>query len=217
MLSRRILVTESLPLPIRGPATKKFEFTKLLQVGQSKTLQNQSLTVQMVSQPGVVRGAGAAVPDGISLRVHRADLQPALRQRPGAAHRQQRPKIRRIFDQWKNTPALDSPLEKNQDLKAVMLEETPWLRQAADRKPGAQERGHPLRRQPPQRRDARGAAASWPRCSWATAPGRGSPAGRANDYITLYITTGFGRLRHLGVKHRHGPGRQVARTGWTPG
>ena len=40
------------------------------------------------------------------------------------------PKIRRIFDLWKNTPALDSPLEKNQDLKAVMLEETPWLRQA---------------------------------------------------------------------------------------
>jgi len=33
------------------------------------------------------------------------------------------PKIRRIFDLWKNTPALDSPLEKNQDLKAVMLEE----------------------------------------------------------------------------------------------
>src|SRR5213083_3275626 len=38
------------------------------------------------------------------------------------------PKIRKIFDQWKNTPALDSPLEKNQDLKSVMLEETPWLR-----------------------------------------------------------------------------------------
>ena len=40
------------------------------------------------------------------------------------------PKIRRIFDQWKGTPALDSPLEKNQDLKAVLLDETPWVRQA---------------------------------------------------------------------------------------
>ena len=40
------------------------------------------------------------------------------------------PKIRAVFDQWKNTPALDSPLEKNQDLKSVMLEETPWFRQA---------------------------------------------------------------------------------------
>ena len=26
------------------------------------------------------------------------------------------------------------------------------------------------------------------------------PGGRANDYITLYITTGFGRMRHLGVE-----------------
>jgi len=62
--------------------------------------------------------------------MHRADVQPALRERAGPPHRQSDPRIRRIFDLWKNTPALDSPLEKNQDLKSVMLEETPWLRQA---------------------------------------------------------------------------------------
>jgi len=33
VLSRRILVTESLPLPIRGPATEAFSFEKLLQSG----------------------------------------------------------------------------------------------------------------------------------------------------------------------------------------
>jgi hypothetical protein len=31
------------------------------------------------------------------------------------------------------------------------------------------------------------------------------PAGKGNDYITLYITTGFGRLRHLGVEVDIGP------------
>src|ERR1039458_7424654 len=56
VLSRRIFVTESLPLPIRGKVgggevVKKFEFTKLLNSGKSSTLQNESLTVQMVSQP----------------------------------------------------------------------------------------------------------------------------------------------------------------------
>jgi len=55
------------------------------------------------------------------------------------------PKIRRIFDQWKNTPALESPLQKNQDLKAVMIEETPWCGRPTA-KPGAQERRHPVRR-----------------------------------------------------------------------
>src|SRR6185436_14973855 len=51
VLSRRIFVTESLPLPIRGPATKKFEFTKLEKSGRSDTLRHQGLTVQMVSNP----------------------------------------------------------------------------------------------------------------------------------------------------------------------
>ena len=49
VLSRRIFVTESLPLPIRGPATKKFEFAKLIKSGKSDTLRHQSLLVQMVS------------------------------------------------------------------------------------------------------------------------------------------------------------------------
>ena len=51
VLSRRILVTESLPLPIRGKQTKQFEFTKLLESGKSDSLKHQSLTVQMVSNP----------------------------------------------------------------------------------------------------------------------------------------------------------------------
>ena len=33
------------------------------------------------------------------------------------------PKIRRIFDQWKGTDTLDSPME-NQDLKSILIEET---------------------------------------------------------------------------------------------
>src|SRR5207247_1835885 len=51
ILSRRVLVTESLPLPIRGPQTKTFDFVKLHASGQSATLRNQSLTVQMTSNP----------------------------------------------------------------------------------------------------------------------------------------------------------------------
>ena len=32
------------------------------------------------------------------------------------------------------------------------------------------------------------------------------PGGYGNDYITLYIVTGFGRLRHLGADVNLGPG-----------
>ena len=145
VLSRRILVTESLPLPIRGPATKKFEFTKLLKSGSSKTLQNQSLVVQMVSNPAWY--AVLALPYLMEYP-YECTEQTFNRLYANALARtiaNGDPKIRRIFDQWKNTPALESPLEKNQDLKAVMIEETPVAAAGRQRKPGAQERRHPLR------------------------------------------------------------------------
>jgi uncharacterized protein YfaS (alpha-2-macroglobulin family) len=109
------------------------------------------------------------------------------------------PNIRRVFDQWKGTPALDSPLEKNQDLKAVVLEETPWVRQAQAESQARKNVGilfDDNRLNDETARNLRKLAemqlgdGSWP---WF-------PGGPPNDYITLYITTGFGRLRHLGVK-----------------
>jgi hypothetical protein len=198
VLSRRILVTESLPLPIRGAQTKNFEFTKLLESGQSETLRHQSVTVQMVSNPSWY--AVMALPYLMEFP-HECTEQTFNRLYANALARHianSDPKIRRVFDQWKGTPALDSPLEKNQDLKAVMLEETPWLRQAqaesqARRNVGVlfddnrltDEMSRGLRKLTEQQlSDGR-----WP---WF-------PGGPPNDYITLYITTGFGRLRHLSV------------------
>ena len=51
VLSKRILVTESMSLPVRNEGTKAFDFTKLLESGDSKTLDNRFLHVQVVSQP----------------------------------------------------------------------------------------------------------------------------------------------------------------------
>jgi len=198
VLSRRIMVTESLPLPIRGPQTKEFEFTKLLNSGQSQTLRHQSLTVQMVSQPAWY--AVMALPylmeypyegsEQVFNRLYANTLASYIANAD--------PKIRRIFDQWKATPALDSPLEKNEDLKAVVLEETPWVRQALaesqarknigilfDENRLRDETSRALFKLQQMQLDS----GLWP---WF-------PGCRGNEYITLYITTGFGRLRHLGV------------------
>ncbi|HUR53338.1 MAG TPA: alpha-2-macroglobulin family protein, partial [Gemmataceae bacterium] len=51
VLSKRVLVTESLPLPIRNAGSKNFDFTKLRLSGESNTIKHQQYTVQMVSQP----------------------------------------------------------------------------------------------------------------------------------------------------------------------
>ena len=45
---------------------------------------------------------------------------------------QSNPKIQRVFEQWKNSDALLSNLQKNQDLKMLLLEETPWVLQGKD-------------------------------------------------------------------------------------
>lgn len=199
VLSRRILVTESLPLPIRGQQTKKFDFTKLQQSGESDSLKHQSLTVQMVSNPSWY--AVMALPHLMEFP-HQCTEQTFNRLYANSLARHiagSDPKIHRVFEQWRGTAALDSPLEKNQDLKAVMLEETPWLRQAqaesqARRNVGilfddnrlSDETARLLHKLAEQQL----ADGAWP---WF-------PGGPANDYITLYITTGFGRLRHLSVK-----------------
>ena len=198
VLSSRILVTESLPLPIRGPATKKFEFTRLLKSGSSKTLQNESLVVQMVSNPAWY--AVLALPYLMEYP-YECTEQTFNRLYANALARtiaNSDPKIRRIFDQWKNTPALESPLQKNQELKALMIEETPWLRQAESESLARKNVGilfddnrlnYETEATLRKLTELQLGDGSWP---WF-------PGGRGNDYITLYITTGFGRLRHLGV------------------
>jgi hypothetical protein len=198
VLSRRILVTESLPLPIHGPATKKFEFKRLAASGKSKTLRSQSLTIQMVSNPAWY--AVLALPYLMEYPYECSEQTfNRLYANTLARHiANSDPKIRAVFDQWKNTPALDSPLEKNQDLKSVMLEETPWLEQAQGESQGRRNVGilfdanrlnyetdATLRKLAEMQLDD----GRWP---WF-------PGGPGNDYITLYIVTGFGRLRHLGA------------------
>lgn len=199
ILSKRILVTESLPLPVRGAVTKTFDFAKLTGSGASNTIRYQSLTVQMVSQPAWY--AVMALPYLMEYP-YECSEQTFNRVYANALARHiatSDPKIRRIFDQWKNTPALDSPLSKNQDLKAVMIEETPWLRDADKESESRRNVGILFDDNRLNDEISRGLTkltqmqkdnGMWP---WF-------PGGPDNEYLTLYITTGFGRLRHLGAK-----------------
>jgi len=198
VLSRRILVIESLPLPIRGAQTRTFDFATLAQSGKSQTLKSENLTVQMVSQPAWY--AVMALPYLMESR-HECSEQIFNRLYANSLARyvgKSDPKIRRIFDLWKNTPALDSPLEKNQDLKSVMIEETPWLRQAQSESQARRNVGilfdanrldDETKRTFDKLAQMQLGDGLWP---WF-------PGHRGDEFITLYITTGFGRMRHLGA------------------
>jgi len=199
VLPRRILVTESLPLPIRGKQTRTFDFARLAASANSDSIKHQSLTVQMASNPSWYAVMSLPYlmefPHQCSEQIFNRLYANSLARHIATSD----PKIEAVFQQWRATETLDSPLSKNEDLKAVLIEETPWFRQAEsesqsrrnvgilfDQNRLADETGRALNQLSQQQlEDGR-----WP---WF-------PGGSANDFITLYITTGFGRLRHLGAQ-----------------
>ncbi len=201
VLSNKILVREAIPLPIRGKCTKEFEFKKLLESGNSSTLRSQSLSVQMTSQPAwyaiLALPYLMEYPYECSEQTFNRMFANLLAQHIANSQ----PKIAKVFETWRTMQpeALESPLSKNKVIQSIVLEETPWLRDAeresqARRNVGIlfdtnrlqNETQSHLRKLAEMQREN----GMWP---WF-------PGGPDNEYITLYITTGFGRLRHMKIE-----------------
>lgn len=132
VLPNRMLVTESLPMPISGKGTKTFRFEKLTASEKSTTLKHQNLTIEFTSNPAWY--AIQALPV-ISEPTYKNTLSvfAAFYANSIAFYiANANPKIKRVFDSWKNqTPdAFLSNLEKNQELKSLLLEQMPWVLQA---------------------------------------------------------------------------------------
>ena len=199
VLSRKTLVIESLPLPIRGKRTRNFTFQRLAGAGESETLRHQSLTLQMVSNPAwyavmslpYLMGEPHKNIDAVWNRLYANAL--------GRHIANSEPRIRRVFARWRETEALDSPLEQNEEIKTVALAETPWVQQAETESQSRRRVGVLFDDNRMQREVARASLEltrhQRPDGAWSWLPD-----GPANDYITLYIVTGIGRLRHLGVE-----------------
>ncbi len=132
VLTNRMLVTETMPLPMRGNGTKNFSFTKLLNSSQSETLQTHSLTLEYTSNPAWY--AVQALPYLMEYPYECAEQTWNRYYANSLASfvSNSSPRIKQVFEQWKikDTAALMSNLQKNQELKAVLLEETPWVLQA---------------------------------------------------------------------------------------
>jgi 5-hydroxyisourate hydrolase-like protein (transthyretin family) len=203
VLSNRMMVTESLPLPIRGKQTKDYELTKLVKSKKSGSLKNFKLTLEYSSNPAWY--AIQALPYIMEYPYECAEQTfSRLYANSIASHiANSSPKVKRVFDSWKNTPgskALLSNLEKNQELKSALLEETPWVLQAGNET----ERKHrigvlfdlnrmadELGRATIKLQKTQSSNGGWP---WF----EGMPESR---YITQHIVTGFGHLDKLGVKN----------------
>lgn len=127
ILPNRMLVTESMPLSIKGNGTKHFTFGKLASSSQSATLTHQSVTVEYSSNP-----AWYAVQSLPYLMEYPYECAEQTWNRyyanTLASHIvNASPRIAQIFKLWKGKDALQSNLHKNQELKSLVLQETPWV------------------------------------------------------------------------------------------
>jgi 5-hydroxyisourate hydrolase-like protein (transthyretin family) len=197
VLPNRMLVTETLPLWVRGGDKKSYTFQKLLEQ-KSSTLSNYRLTLEMSSQP--VWYAVQALP---YLMEYPYECSEQLFSRYyantlAAYIANQNPSLKAMYEKWKNTDALLSNLEKNETLKAALLEETPWVREAQNE--SEQKKRISLlfdfARMATEQQKAleKLLALQTPNGGFSWFPGM-----RDNRYITQYIVAGFGHLAKLGV------------------
>lgn len=132
VLSNRLLVTETLSLNIRGGGTKNFTFDKLLQSDKSETLTHHAVTVEFTGNPAWY--AVQAIPYLMEYPYECAEQlwNRVYANALAAKIVNASPRIKEIFSKWKtsDTAALISNLQKNQELKSILLEETPWVLQA---------------------------------------------------------------------------------------
>jgi len=134
VLPDKIMVTESMPMNIRGNQTRTFNFESLLKNGSK--VDSKSLTVEFSSNPTWY--AVQALPTLSSPESDNAiDYFTAYYVNSLATFiANSNPKIAATFDRWKKAggsrDALLSNLQKNKELKNMLLEETPWVMAAKD-------------------------------------------------------------------------------------
>lgn len=209
VLTNRMLMTETLPLYVNGKQTKKFHFEKFsTQNGGSATLRNYKLTLEFTANP-----AWYAIQSLPYLMDNAYDCSDQLFARfyanSLATHiANSSPKIKAVFDSWRTaagdqqnaSAALLSNLEKNEELKSVLLEETPWVLEAKNETERKKRVGllfdlnkmsSELSQVIERLKKQQGTDGSW---SWFA----GMPPDR---YITQHIVTGMGHLDHLQVKN----------------
>ncbi len=202
VLSNRMLVTESIPLPSKGIGTKNFTFDKLVNSGTSSSLKHHKLTLEYTSNPAWY--AVQAMPYMMEYPYECAEQTFTRYYANSLASSivNSSPKIKSVFEQWKESDpdAFLSNLEKNQELKSVILEETPWVLDAqneSERKKriallfDLNKMDNQLNKALRKLENMQVSNGAWP---WF-------PGMRENRYITQHIVTGMGHLDHLGVKN----------------
>ncbi|MGI4865258.1 MAG: alpha-2-macroglobulin family protein [Janthinobacterium lividum] len=137
VLPNRILITESLPLPIVGPGTREFELKKLTSTS-SPTRRNQSLTLEMTANPAWYAVQSLPYLMEYPYECSEQTFSRLYANLLAAQILKANPRFKAILAEWtrqaqsgtaQQREQLASKLNQNQELKNL-LQETPWVRDA---------------------------------------------------------------------------------------
>ncbi|MBW7890168.1 MAG: alpha-2-macroglobulin, partial [Chitinophagaceae bacterium] len=202
VLNNRMLVTESLPLNMRGSGTKSFRFEKLLKQDTSakSTLKNYALTVEYTPQP--VWYAVQSLPYLIEYPYECSEqtFNRYYANTLASYIANSAPRIKEMYNQWQNDTSngksLVSALQKNEELKSILLQETPWVLQAQNET--QQKQNIALLFDVVRMGQEAGANVNKLREMQTSNGGFvWFKGGQDNRYITQYILTGLGHLLKL--------------------
>lgn len=133
VLPNRMLVTEALPIFVKEGETKTFELENLKN-SNSSTITNVSNTLELTTNP--VWEILFALPSLKNDQNSSADVifnkwfADVLASEIFKAN----PKLKTVFEQYQSKDLLNSNLEKNEELKQLLLEETPWVLESKNEK-----------------------------------------------------------------------------------
>ncbi len=203
VISNRMLVTETLPLPVRGNQTREFVF-KSLQNNQSATLRNHRFTLEFTQNPAwyAVQALPYLMeyPYDCNEQIFSRYYANSLASTVANSH----PSVKGVFDRWRSyePDALLSNLSKNQELKSALLAETPWVLQAKNEEQQKQQIAllFDLNKMSYEAEQSLSKLAErqMPSGGWAWFQG-----GPDSWYITQYIVEGLGHMHKLGVTDLH--------------
>jgi len=208
VVTNRMLVTETMPISVRGNQTKTFVFDNLKNApsGNNSSLITHNYTLEFTSNPAWY--AVQSLPYLMEFP-HECSEQMFSRfyaNTLAASVVEKMPNIKRVYERWKTSPspsngggnAMKSNLSKNQELKSALLEETPWVMDAQNEEQQKQNIAllFDLNRMSDERErvlnvltERQNGDGSWP---WF-------PGGPGNWNITQHIVSGFGHLAKLGA------------------
>ncbi len=200
ILSNRQYITEAMPFVVTDKGVSKFSFDKLKNT-TSSTLNHERVTLEYTSNPAW--NAVLALPYLVEYPYECAEqiFSRYYANQLASDVIETKPKIKAMFEEWRNySPAVFmSALNKNEELKNILLEETPWILDAEDES----ER----KRRIAELFEVNQLARNQEKALHLLSKKQNSDGGfgwfggnRSNIYITQHIVAGFGHLEKLGIE-----------------